>query len=80
MPAHNHTLLASGTGGNSEVPTDGILAKSTDTIYQAPPVPDTTLAANAVQPTGGSQPHNNMQPYLGLNYIIALEGIFPSRN
>ena len=39
-----------------------------------------TLAADTIMPSGGNQPHENMAPYLVLNYIIALEGIFPSRN
>jgi microcystin-dependent protein len=38
------------------------------------------MNAGAISPTGGSQPFSIMQPYLGMNYIIALEGIFPSRN
>ena len=44
--------------------------------------PDGPMAANTVTVgiAGGSQPHNNMQPYLGMNYIIAIEGIYPSRN
>ena len=40
----------------------------------------TTMNPNAVVPLGGSQPHNNIQPSMGINYIIALQGIFPSRN
>ena len=39
----------------------------------------TQLNANAVAPTGGDQPHNNMQPYLTLNFCIALQGVFPPR-
>jgi microcystin-dependent protein len=41
--------------------------------------PTDTLAAGVVNPSGGSQPHTNMQPYLGTNFSIALVGIFPSR-
>ena len=41
---------------------------------------NTNASQVTVGAAGGSQPHNNMQPYLGLNYIIALEGIYPSRN
>lgn len=37
------------------------------------------MRADALSPTGGSMPHNNMQPYLGVNFIIALQGIYPSR-
>jgi microcystin-dependent protein len=88
MPAHNHTaqvqLNAASGGGNSASPAGNVPAASTarDSIYSN--TSDTTMAANGGQVTvgiaGGSQPHNNMQPYLGLNYIIAVEGIFPSRN
>lgn len=39
-----------------------------------------TVAAPTIAPAGGNQPHNNMQPYMGMNYIIAVEGIYPSRN
>ena len=42
--------------------------------------PNSTLNAGGVAPSGGSQPHENMSPYLVLNFIIALQGIFPSRN
>jgi microcystin-dependent protein len=88
MPAHNHPaqgqIKAANGGGNSAAPSGNFPAASTtrDSIYSN--TADTTLNANASQVTvdavGGNQPHNNMQPFLGLNYIIALEGIFPSRN
>ncbi len=88
MPAHNHPaqgqINAAGGGGNSASPRRQFPAASTarDSIYSS--ASDTTMNANASQVTvgaaGGSQPHNNMQPYLGVNYIIALQGIFPSRN
>ena len=88
MPAHNHPaqgqIKAAGGGGNSAAPGGNFPAASTtrDSIYSN--AADTTMNANASQVTvgaaGGSQPHNNMQPYLGLNYIIAIEGIYPSRN
>jgi microcystin-dependent protein len=44
------------------------------------PTVDTAMNANTVTPGGGSQPHSNLQPYLVVNYVIALRGIFPSRN
>lgn len=40
----------------------------------------TTMNPSMIGPSGGSQPHDNMQPYLAINYCIAMEGIFPSRN
>ena len=46
----------------------------------APPGPLTALASQALQPAGGSQPHNNMQPYLTVTFCIALQGVFPPRS
>lgn len=85
MPAHSHQAQATGVGaaGNSGSPAGGTWAASAnrDAIYSNA-APDTPMAVGniAVGAAGNSQPHNNMQPYTGLNYIIALEGIFPSRN
>lgn len=78
IPAHNHLVAAFGSGGNSGAPNNGVPAKASEDIYNS--TADTTMAVNMIQPAGGSQPHDNMQPYLGLNFIICLEGIFPSRN
>lgn len=88
MPAHNHaaqTVINAASGaGNSAGPAGNYPAASStrDAIYSN--ATDATMNANAGQVTigaaGGSQPHNNMQPFLGLNYIIAIEGIYPSRN
>jgi microcystin-dependent protein len=85
MPAHNHQAQAQGNtnAGGTTSPTGATWATSTarDNIYVSA-APNTPMAANTVTVgiAGGSQPHNNMQPYLGLNYIICLQGIFPSRN
>ena len=79
IPAHAHPLGASAANGNSDAPAGGVMARSPAAVPQYAANADATLAASAVSPTGGSQPHNNMQPYLTLNFIIALQGIFPSR-
>ncbi len=85
MPAHSHPAQASGiaAGGSNASPGGGTWASSTarDNLYSNA-APDSPMAAGniAVGAAGGSQPHNNMQPYLGLNYIIALEGIYPARS
>jgi microcystin-dependent protein len=85
MPAHNHTGQAAGHSdpGTSSSPGGGTWATSTsrDNMYTNTP-PNSPMAANTVTVgiAGGSQPHNNMQPYLGMNFIICIEGIFPSRN
>lgn len=88
MPAHNHAAQAQinavSGGGNVGSPANAYPAASTarDNIYSSA-TPNSTMSPQAAQVTlgisGGSQPHNNMQPYLGLNYIIALQGIYPSR-
>jgi microcystin-dependent protein len=85
MPAHNHAAQAAGHSdpGTSSSPGGGVWATSTsrDNMYINTP-PNSPMAANTVTVgiAGGSQPHNNMQPYLVLNYCIAITGIFPSRN
>jgi microcystin-dependent protein len=79
LPTHTHPLLASTTLGGTPVPTNNVLAQTPATIY-APPANLTTLNPINVSSVGGSQPHNNMMPYLVLNFIIALQGIFPSQN
>jgi microcystin-dependent protein len=79
MPQHVHGLQAS---GNSEVtttdPTGAFLAPVNGGFHHAAQL--TTLSPQSITSVGGSQPHNNMMPYLVLNFIVALQGIFPSRN
>jgi len=85
MPAHNHQAQAQGNSnpGDTASPNSGTWATSTarDNVY-INAAPNGPMAANTVTVgiAGGSQPHNNMQPFLGMNYIIAIEGIYPSRN
>lgn len=89
MPMHNHSAAVnSGNASQSaatagaSVATPGTLSGRafTPTLGFNTATPDTALNPTSVGIAGGSQPHNNMQPYLGVNYIICLEGIFPSRN
>ena len=78
LPVHNHGLLASADPANSPNPAAQVLAETVSTTpYFAGP-PAVPLAPQSSTPVGGSQPHNNLQPFLGLNYIISLVGIFPS--
>ena len=78
IPAHAHPFLASTDPANSPNPGAHVLAETaTTTPYFAGP-PAVSLAPQSVTNTGGSQPHDNMQPYLCVNYIISLFGIFPS--
>jgi microcystin-dependent protein len=79
MPAHIHALQASATAGDTEVPTGATLAR-TDSFTYSDPANLTTLDASTVTSVGGSQPHENMQPYTVLNFCVALQGVFPSRD
>ena len=82
MPSHNHGLMASSQDGTTASSLSGLLStvgNSTEPHY-ATATTVTPLNAQAVQTVGGSQAHNNMQPYLVLNYSIALYGLYPSRN
>ena len=78
IPAHVHAFNASQTSAGSPIPTNNFFGSSNN-MY-AGPANLTAISPETIPNTGGSQPHNNMQPYLVLNFCIALEGIFPSRN
>lgn len=79
IPAHSHPLMASRSTGTQDTPADAVLAAPPALRAYAEGTPDQSLAATAIDPTGGSQPHSNMQPYLCVNFIISLFGIFPSQ-
>jgi microcystin-dependent protein len=81
MPLHPHTLNANGAPGDLQFPgPDRSLARSTGgNAYKTPLGTTAQLAPQALTPAGGSLPHNNMQPYLTLNFNIALQGVFPPR-
>jgi microcystin-dependent protein len=88
MPSHNHEVAVSNAHGTEPLPAGKFLAgtfkpgRGTEAIESNSYADshDQTLNAQSISAAGGSQPHNNMQPYLGINYIIALMGEFPSRN
>jgi microcystin-dependent protein len=77
-PAHNHQVNATSAPGTVNTPAGNFLANSNVSPYRT--APDTTFNPLIVSNTGGSQPHENRQPFLVLNFIVALQGIFPSRN
>jgi microcystin-dependent protein len=80
IPAHSHNLMSSTTNANRTAPQGNSLAKVLGATPYAPSGgPTTTLADQALMPAGSDQPHNNMQPYLTLNFCIALQGVFPPR-
>jgi microcystin-dependent protein len=79
-PQHTHQANASASPGNDIVPTSHVLASPLNQTYRAPDTALTSLHPATVANAGGSQPHQNMQPFLTLSFCIALEGIFPSQN
>lgn len=82
MPNHTHAAQADAGTATQQNPTNHVLASEAAGVtatYSSNP-PNTTMNPQAIGATGGSQPHNNMPPFLGVNFIIALQGIFPSRN
>ncbi len=88
MPMHNHTVGVSNQGGTTVDPTNGFVAEINTGSPRQPTTTTPafnssatgTMAPNAVSIAGGSQPHENMQPFLAVSFIIALQGIFPSRS
>ncbi|MDB6029940.1 MAG: phage tail protein [Verrucomicrobiales bacterium] len=83
MPAHAHSLVASNEIGEDRKPGNEAVARSTGGPLYGPlpvaPAALTAMAPEAVPIAGGSLPHNNMMPYLTLNFCIALQGVFPPR-
>lgn len=80
MPTHMHFLQASTATANLDTPTNALLGGSAPNDLYTGPTSLSPLIGTTVTNVGGSQPHNNMMPYLVLNFIIALQGIFPSQN
>ena len=80
LPTHLHALNASSTQATTNIPGGNVLGNSNPNNLYGTPSNLTPLAPETISSVGGSQPHNNMMPYLVLNFIIALQGIFPSQN
>lgn len=80
MPQHNHSVLASSTDSSAKNPSGNIPGGTASPVYAAANTANNVMAPNMIGIAGGSQPHENRSPYLVLNYCIALEGIYPSRN
>lgn len=78
LPAHNHVPVGSGNTAISKVPTANLWAVNPTNPYAG--APNNVMNPACITATGGNQPHENMSPYLVLNFIIALQGIFPSQN
>ena len=77
MASHNHLLVTSNNDGNNTNPTARYFGRGNQ-IYGTPANLG-SMAQGMLGQTGGNQPHNNLQPYLTLNFCIAMQGIFPSR-
>ena len=87
LPSHTHQAIATTVAGTASAPANALPAKPTLTgsefLYlsgSATPTTDAPPAPSSVSSAGGNQPHDNIQPILALNYLIALEGVFPSQN
>jgi microcystin-dependent protein len=78
MPQHTHTIQASTDASTSQDPTNNVLAKSGQIYKQSTNLAD--MVSGTMTNTGGGQSHDNMQPYLVVNFCIAIQGLFPSRN
>jgi microcystin-dependent protein len=78
IPIHTHALTGATGNGTQVNPANNVLASSTIVKLYAAETPDAPMAASAISPVGGNQPHTNLQPYLAINFIISLFGIFPS--
>jgi microcystin-dependent protein len=79
ITAHTHPMVASTAPGTQNDPGNNVTAASPSIQLYTGDVTDTNMATNAVTPVGGSQPHSNFQPYLCVDFIISLFGIFPSQ-
>jgi microcystin-dependent protein len=79
IPGHSHVPVAGGSSGVRATPAGGVWAASPTARPYTDAAPDVALHPAALAPTGGSQPHDNMQPYLALDFIISLFGVFPSQ-
>jgi microcystin-dependent protein len=85
VPAHSHQLMASAMATTGD-PAGAAMAPALSatpapvSVYRSSPVNKVAMAADAVAPSGGGQAHNNRQPFLALNFCIALQGLYPSRS
>ena len=79
IPIHNHALLVSKSAGTSNAPSGGLTGESASVKMYIADQPTGAMNPGSVGPQGGSQPHENCQPFLCINYIISLFGLFPTQ-
>ena len=80
LPSHTHALMADPREGTAASPAGTYPAKTSDGTSAYGSLASTTMKSDSVSSVGGGQAHENMKPYIALNCVIALQGIFPSRN
>ena len=80
LPAHAHSLSADSLSGTSDTPSGLMPADGPDGVPSFGANTVSAMGGNAIANAGGGQPHNNVKPHLAIRYIIAVQGIFPSRN
>jgi microcystin-dependent protein len=79
IPNHTHALLVSSDVASQTNPNNNMVAQSTQATIYLTDDPNASMAPQVVSPIGGSQPHENMQPFLCINYIISLFGLYPNQ-
>jgi microcystin-dependent protein len=79
IPTHSHPMVASTNVAQDTSPSGKTIAQSGSALLYVQDVPDSNLSAQAVTTIGGSQPHENFQPYLCIDFIISLFGVFPTQ-
>lgn len=80
IPGHTHAPVASAGDGTSNVPTNNVWANWTGAQYNAAAPTSSPMRSDAIGMAGGNQPHDNLMPYLVINFIISLFGIFPTQS
>ena len=80
LPAHSHPLQAAHVTGDQVTPSGNLPANSFNVTPYINDSPTGSMNANAISSIGGSQPHDNVQPYLCINFIISLFGVYPSQS
>jgi len=80
VPSHGHALRATASATTGDPAGAALAPLASGEVYRAAPAATALMGADALSAAGGSQPHNNRQPYLALNFCIALQGVFPPRS
>lgn len=79
IPSHTHPLMASANSAAGNMPTGNVTGETSGTQIYRQANPTAAMSAQAITAMGGNQPHNNMQPFLCLNFIISLFGVYPTQ-